>query len=82
MTNYKENLMQNFISIVSKNWSCREEFCMWHFLKSKFKKKWVGSNKRAGRIFFQLIINGQALIRTGRLEFFLKINKRACPFIK
>ena len=38
--------------------------------------KWVGWN------FFQNLINGQALITVGRLEFFLKINKRTCPFIR
>jgi len=50
MTNCKENLMQNFISIISKNWSCREEFRMRHFLKSKFKKR-VGLIKGQGGFF-------------------------------
>ena len=54
------------------------------FFVSTFPKvsKWAGSNKRAGRIFFQKLINGQALIRMSRVEIFSEINKRACLFIK
>ena len=43
---------------------------------------WQAFNKRVGQNFFQNLINGQALKTAGRLEFFLKINKRTCPFIR
>ena len=39
-------------------------------------------NKRAGCHFFENFINGQFLIRAGRVEFFCEINRRACPFIR
>ena len=39
-------------------------------------------NKRGGRKNFQNLINGEVLIRPGRVENFWKINKRASPFIR
>ena len=39
-------------------------------------------NKRGGWKVSQKSIIGEALIRVSRVEKFLKINKRACPFIR
>ena len=38
--------------------------------------------KRVGWKIFQNLINGEVLIRAGRVENFPKINKRASPFIR
>ena len=42
----------------------------------------AGRNKRAGGIFFSKSINVQTKIRPCRVDFFLKINKRACTSIR
>ena len=39
-------------------------------------------NKWGGWNFFQNLINGEVLIRAGRVNFSKKINKRASPFIR
>ena len=39
-------------------------------------------NKQGGRKIFLKSINGEALIRVLRMENFLRINKRACLFIR
>ena len=44
--------------------------------------KRAGWNKRAGGNFFSKSINVQTKIRPCRVEFFLKINKRACTSIR
>ena len=48
---------------------------------SKINKQ-GGLNKRGEGIFFQKLINGEALIRVSRVENIPKINKRACLFIR
>ena len=44
--------------------------------------KRAGWNKRAGRKVFSKLINVQTKIRPYRVDFFLKINKRACTSIR
>ena len=44
--------------------------------------KRAGWNRRAGGNFFSKSINVQTKIRPCRREFFLKVNKRACTFIR
>ena len=44
--------------------------------------KWGDCNKRGGKNILEKLINGEALIRVSRVDFFSEINSRACPAIK
>ena len=50
-------------------------------MKKVETNKRAGWNKRAGRKVFSKLINVQTKIRPYRVDFFLKINKRACTSI-
>ena len=57
--------------------------CSKNYLADKVENIETGRpDKRAGCIFFENLINGQFLIRAGRVEFFWEINRWACPFIR
>ena len=51
-------------------------------MKKVETNKRAGWNKRAGRKVFSKLINVQTKIRPYRVDFFLKINKRACTSIR
>ena len=51
-------------------------------MKKVETNKRAGWNKRAGRKVFSKLINVQTKIRPYRVDFFLKINKRACTTIR